>query len=184
MSKGFDRWIDLSAGNPDTVATGKGDNQMILKQSILAIMMAVCVPLLMLSNAVSAEHAEPSSGAKGMPGALGTIEYRPSDWKGKVSTYWDDTDGVSPKVAGCHVGVTQDGKPNGRFFGEACQSNQVLIESNPGAGVIHVHTNDLGHPDTFDCKAWCVGARHAKGGVCKAVAGPPPCTTSAICECN
>jgi hypothetical protein len=184
VSTGFDRWIDLSAGNPDTVATGKGDNQMILKQSILAIMMAVCVPLLMLSNAVSAEHAEPSSGAKGMPGALGTIEYRPSDWKGKVSTYWDDTDGVSPKVAGCHVGVTQDGKPNGRFFGEACQSNQVLIESNPGAGVIHVHTNDLGHPDTFDCKAWCVGARHAKGGVCKAVAGPPPCTTSAICECN
>jgi len=148
------------------------------------IMMAICIPALMVSNAIGADHAAPSAGAKGMRGALGTIEYKPSDWKGKISTYWDDTDGVAPKVAGCHVGVTQDGRPNGRFFGEACQSDQALIESNPGAGVIHVHTNDLGHPDTFDCKAWCVGAAHAKGGVCKAVAGPPPCTTSAICQCN
>ncbi|HYS45237.1 MAG TPA: hypothetical protein VEM35_02290, partial [Rhizomicrobium sp.] len=61
---------------------------MILKQSILAIMTAVSIPLLMLSNAVGADHSEPSAGAKGMPGALGTIEYKPSDWKGKVSTYW------------------------------------------------------------------------------------------------
>jgi hypothetical protein len=165
---------------------------MITRQSALAaaikwcarIVIAICIPALMLSNATGADHGAPSAGAKGMPGALGTIEYKPTDWKGKISTYWDDTDGVAPKVAGCHVGVTQDGKPNGRFFGEACQSDQVLIESNPGAGVIHVHTNDLGHPDTFDCKAWCVGAAHAKGGVCKAVAGPPPCTTSAICQCN
>ena len=156
---------------------------MISRQSMLAIVMAVCVPVLILSDALSADHSQPSAGAKGMPGALGTIEYKPSDWAGKVSTYWDDTDGVAPGVAGCHVGVTQSGQPNGRFFGEACQSNQVLIESNPGAGVVHAHTNDLGHPDTFDCKAWCTGTSH-KGGVCKAVAGPPPCTKSAICECS
>ena len=73
-------------------------------------------------------------------------------------TYWTDTDGVNPGVAGCHIGVTQDGKPNGRFFGEACQNAQILIESNPGAGVVHSHTNDLGHPDTFDCKACRVRA--------------------------
>jgi len=156
----------------------------MIKQIILAVLMTAFIPMLLLSNAAGADHAAPSAGAKGMPGALGTIEYKPADWKGKVSTYWDDTDGVAPGVAGCHVGVTQAGKPDGRFFGEACQSNQVLIESNPGAGVIHVHTGDLGHPDTFDCKAWCVGTSHPKGGICKAVAGPPPCTASAICQCN
>jgi len=156
----------------------------MIKQTILAVLMTAFIPMLLLSNAVGADHAAPSAGAKGMPGALGTIEYKPADWKGKESTYWDDTDGVAPGVAGCHVGVTQAGKPDGRFFGEACQSNQVLIESNPGAGVIHVHTGDLGHPDTFDCKAWCVGTSHPKGGICKAVAGPPPCTASAICQCN
>jgi len=156
----------------------------MIKQTILAVLMTAFIPMLLLSNAAGADHAAPSAGAKGMPGALGTIEYKPADWKGKVSTYWDDTDGVAPGVAGCHVGVTQAGKPDGRFFGEACQSNQVLIESNPGAGVIHVHTGDLGHPDTFDCKAWCVGTSHPKGGICKAVAGPPPCTASAICQCN
>ena len=157
---------------------------MLFKQSMLAVVIAACIPVLMLVNATGAEHSDPSAGAKGMPGALGVIEYKPADWKGKVSTYWDDTDGVAPKVAGCHVGVTQAGKPNGRFFGEACQSDQVLIESNPGKGVIHAHTGDLGHPDTFNCKAWCVGTGNAKGGVCKVAAGPPPCTASAICQCN
>jgi hypothetical protein len=141
---------------------------MNIHQSILAaairrgsrIIMAICIPVLMLSNATAAEHSAPSAGAKGMPGALGTIEYKPSDWQGKISTYWDDTDGIAPKVAGCHLGVTQDGRPNGRFFGEACQSDQVLIESNPGAGVIHVHMNDLGHPDTFDWSSSVHGVRH------------------------
>jgi hypothetical protein len=144
--------------------------------------LAVCIPV-MLSNAATAQHA-PSDGAKGMPGAKGTIEYKPTDWKGNVSTYWKDSDGIDPGVAGCHLGVTQDGKPNGRFFGEACQSDQILIESNPGAGAIHAHTNDLGHPDTFACSEWCVGAKKAKEGMCKPVTGPAPCATSARCECN
>jgi hypothetical protein len=128
--------------------------------------LVVCIPVLMfLSVAQGQHHEEPSADAKGMPGALGTMEYKPTDWKGNVTTYWKDTDGVDPGVAGCHIGVTQDGKPNGRFFGEACQNAGTLIESNPGAGVIHPHTNDLGHPD-------------------KAVSGPAPCTASARCECN
>ena len=88
-----------------------------------------------------------------MPGAQGTIEFKPTDWMGNVTTYWKDTDGIDPGVAGCHIGVTQAGQPNGRSFGEACQSEQILIESNPGKDEIHPHTNDLGHPDTFDCNA-------------------------------
>jgi hypothetical protein len=145
--------------------------------------LAVCIPVLAFLNAANAQH-EPSAGAKGMPGAKGTIEFKPTDWKGNVTTYWKDSDGIKPGVAGCHVGVAQNGRRNGRFFGEACESSQILIESNPGAGKIHAHTNDLGHPDTFDCNAWCVGAKKAKGGVCRAVSGPSPCAASARCECN
>ena len=150
------------------------------------IIFAVCIPLMMLSTvARGAEQIHhPSEGAEGMPGALGTIEFKPTDWVGNVKTYWTDTDGIDPGVAGCHIGVSEGGQPNGRSFGEACQSDLILIESNPGAGVVHAHGNDLGHPDTFDCKAWCVGAKKAAGGVCKAVSGPPPCTASARCECN
>ena len=169
----------------------EGDDQMTSNRSTLAAatkgffrILVVCIPVLMFLSVAQCQHEEPSAGAKGMPGALGTMEYKPTDWKGNVTTYWKDTDGVDPGVAGCHIGVTQDGKPNGRFFGEACQNDRTLIESNPGAGVIHPHTNDLGHPDRFDCNAWCIGAKKAKGGVCKAVSGPAPCTASARCECN
>jgi len=153
------------------------------KEFILRILV-VCIPVLMLLNVAQGQHEKPSADAKGMPGALGTMEYKPSDWKDNVTTYWKDTDGVDPGVAGCHIGVTKDGKPNGRFFGEACESDRILIESNPGAGVIHPHKNDLGHPDRFDCNAWCIGAKKTKGGVCKAASAPAPCTTSARCECN
>lgn len=145
--------------------------------------LAVCIPMLLMFSAAQAQH-EPSDGARGMPGALGTFAYKPPDWKGNVTTYWKDTDGVDPGVAGCHIGVNQNGTPNGRSFGEACQSARILVESNPGANVIHPHANDTGHPDRFDCNAWCIGARQAKGGVCKAVSGPPPCAKSARCVCN
>ena len=40
------------------------------------------------------------------------------------------------------------------FFGEACENERMLIESNPGVDVIHPHTNDLEYPDRFDCNAW------------------------------
>jgi hypothetical protein len=146
--------------------------------------LAVCIPVLMLAGVAQAQHSEPSTGAKGMPGALGTMEYKPTDWKGNVTTYWKDTDGVDPGVAGCHIGVTESGQPNGRFFGEACESGTILIESNPGIDAVHAHANDLGHPDRFDCNAWCIGAKRARAGVCRAVTGPAPCTASARCECN
>jgi hypothetical protein len=161
-------------------------NRSVLAVAINALfrVIGVCIPLAILLSLAQAQHSEPSKGAKGMPGALGTMEFKPTDWKGNITTYWKDTDGVRPGVAGCHIGVTRNGRRNGRFFGEACESERILIESNPGAGVIHAHTNDLGHPDKFDCNAWCVGAKKASGGVCRAVSGPPPCTASARCECN
>ena len=56
----------------------------MIKQTILAVLMTAFIPMLLLSNAAGADHAAPSAGAKGMPGALGTIEYKPADWKGKV----------------------------------------------------------------------------------------------------
>jgi len=152
--------------------------------------LAVCIPVLMLlcvAQGVAQERSgEPSDGAKGMPGALGTIPFMPDDWIGEgVTTYWIDTDGVDPGVAGCHYGVQLNGAPNGRFFGEACESPQILIESNPGAGVIHPHINDTGHPDRFACAMWCVGTRRSTtGGVCRAVPGPPPCSRSAMFVCN
>jgi hypothetical protein len=76
-------------------------------------MLAVCIPLLMLAGVAQAQHSEPSAGAKGMPGALGTMEYKPTDWKGNITTYWKDTDGVDPGVAGCHIGVTENGHRRG-----------------------------------------------------------------------
>ena len=169
----------------------EGNNHMTSNHCTLAAttrgffrILAVCIPVLMLLTSAQGQHSEPSPGAKGMPGVQGTIEFKPTDWKGNVTTYWKDSDGIDPGVAGCHIGVAQAGRPNGRFFGEACQSDLILIESNPGKNKIHPHTNDLGHPDTFDCKAWCIGAKRTQGGVCRAVSGPPPCATSARCECR
>jgi hypothetical protein len=59
-----------------------------------------------------------------------------------------------------------------------------LIESNPGAGVIHAHADDTGHPDRFDCNAWCVGMQKGRAGVCTPAAGPAPCAASARCTCQ
>jgi hypothetical protein len=143
------------------------------------------IPLLMMLTfnvALAEAGSGPSEGAKGMPGALGTFEFKPSDYSGKDS-WWTDTDGVNPGVAGCHVGVDEKGKPNGRTFGEACVEG-ILVESNPGKDKIHKHTGDVGHPDRFDCKQWCVGTKKGATGSCKAVTGPAPCATSARCECK
>jgi hypothetical protein len=148
-------------------------------------LLAFCIPMMMLLNAASASDA-PSAGARKMPGAKGTIEYKPDGWKSTgVTTYWKDTDGINPGVAGCHVEVTKGGKTftGSRVFGEAC-SDGILVESNPGRNVIHAHKDDLGHPDTFDCNAWCIGAEKAKAGLCVKVAGPSPCAESAKCECS
>lgn len=156
----------------------------MIKRLTLAALAALLVPAVMLSTVAFGEHSDPSAAAKSMPGALGTIEYKPGDWIPNATSWWKDSDGVDPATAGCHIGVTKEGVPNGRSFGEACLSDQVLVESNPAISEIHKHDNDLGHPDTFDCKAWCVGAVHATSGVCKVVTGPAPCAASAVCACN
>ncbi len=133
----------------------------------------------------TAEHTDahpPSKGAAGMAGAAGTFEFQPSDWQEGQTTWWKDTDGVDPGVAGCHVGTDENGEPNGRMFGEACLDNGLLVESNPGVDELHSHGNDTGHPDTFDCNAWCVGQGKTAGS-CQ-VAEAPPCAQSAACSCS
>jgi len=148
----------------------------------IALTLAFCIPLLMLVGAAKADDHHPSSGAKGMAGAIGTFEFEPSDRIPGQTTWWKDTDGVNPGEAGCHIGTDADGNPNGRTFGEACLSEVILVESNPGADVVHKHVDDIGHPDKFDCNAWCIGQGSAKG-VCTA-APAPPCEQSAKCVCN
>jgi len=131
-----------------------------------------------------------------MDGAMGTIEFKPKDWKGNVTTYWVDTDGVNPGVAGCHRAYNRgtyggaDWSYNGRTFGEACLGDnpnipyRFLIESNPGVLVRHAHENDTGHPDVFDCWTWCSRTHQGQNGVCVPTKGPAPCETSAKCVCS
>ena len=139
--------------------------------------------LFVVAGADMNQHrGEPSAGARGMPGAEGTIEFKPKDWHSGETTWWKDTDGVSPGIAGCHIGTDSKGKPNGRMFGEACLANGLLVESNPGKGVLHRHVNDIGHPDTFDCNAWCIGDGKTSG-ICEA-APAHPCDQSALCVCK
>jgi hypothetical protein len=138
--------------------------------------------LLPLTYACAEGVGEPSAGAKEMPGATGTIEFKPNDWKEGETTWWIDSEGIAPGVAGCHIGTDESGAPNGRMFGEACLPDGRLVESNPGIDELHGHDNDLGHPDTFDCAAWCA-AQGSAGGACIA-ASAPPCAQSARCSCE
>lgn len=132
----------------------------------------------------------PSHGAKGMCGAMGTVTYIPADWKSGLvvenhagpTTWWKDSDGIAPGVAGCHLGMTAQGEPDGRAFGEACLNRQLLVESNPEKDKLHPHGNDVGHPDTFNCDVWCRG-EGAEQGVCEK-ADAPPCKASARCVCS
>ena len=147
------------------------------------IALTFCIPILM-SVSLALADGPPSEAATNMPGALGTFDYKPSDWKEGKTTWWKDSDGVDPGKAGCHIGTDADGSPNGRAFPEACLDDVIKVESNPDADVLHSHKNDTGHPDKFDCNAWCVGKGSQKG-MCKAVPAPAPCEgTSAICVCS
>ncbi len=148
---------------------------------LFTLMLALCISMLAATSIVMAS-SDPSSGAAGMPGAKGTFEFKPTDWIEGATSWWKDSDGVDPGTAGCHLGTDADGKPNGRMFGEACLPDGLLVESNPGAEELHSHTNDIGHPDMFDCNAWCVG-KGASKGVCT-VAAAPPCEQSAMCQCD
>jgi hypothetical protein len=135
-----------------------------------------------LLGACAEGHSQPSPDASGLPGATGTIEFKPVDWVEGETTWWMDSDGIDPGVAGCHIGTDESGTPNGRMFGEACLPDGRLAESNPGKSELHSHTNDTGHPDTFDCTAWCVGQGRSARTCSPAPA--PPCTQSALCECE
>lgn len=138
--------------------------------------------LLLVATTYAHASSEPSSAAKNMAGAKGTFEFSPKDHTADKKTWWIDSDGVNPGVAGCHIGADENGAPNGRTFGEACLANGLLVESNPGKNELHSHKDDIGHPDTFDCNAWCVGNGH-KAGSC-VVAPAPPCEQSARCSCD
>ena len=113
---------------------------------IFALLVDFGATWILWASLVSAS-GEPSVGARGMPGAVGTFEFRPSDWMEGVTSWWTDSDGVDPDVAGCYIGADENGQPNGRMFGEACLVDGLLVESNPGVGVLHSHSNDVGHPD-------------------------------------
>ena len=143
------------------------------------IVLLSLVSLTGLTSMLGAE--EPSGGARGIPGAAGTIEFTPGDWMAGKTTWWLDSDGVDPGVAGCHIGTDENGVPNGRTFGETCLPNGLLVESNPGQDELHNHDNDTGHPDTFDCAVWCGGK--GQSGRCQLVSAPP-CEQSAKCSCE
>ena len=143
-----------------------------------------CLSVLLISSIAHAE-GKPSACAKGMPGAKGTFELTPPGHKPGVDTYWIDTDGVAPNIAGCHIETDSAGKRDGRMFGEYCTEEGLLVESNPGAYAVHQHGGDFGHPDTFDCNEWCVGSGSVAGS-CQAVGADvaPPCEASAMCVCD
>jgi len=150
-----------------------------MKHIIVKLIFLASLSLLL---AACSSHA-PSKGAADMPGAQGTFAFTPADWKKDTKTWWKDSDGIAPGVAGCHIGTNEKGEANGRVFGEACLENGLLVESNPAAGKVHSHTGDIGHPDTFNCNTWCIGNGKSQGQ-CVAVSGPAPCATSARCECK
>lgn len=154
----------------------------IMKQINALVLFMSCTLLFVNQAFANGEIGEPSEGAKGMAGAKGTIEFKPSDWTPGQKSWWKDSDGVAPGIAGCHLGTDDKGEPNGRMFGEACLADGLLVESNPGKEILHGHSDDLGHPDTFDCNAWCIGEGKA-GGMCE-VAAAPPCEQSARCACQ
>jgi hypothetical protein len=117
-----------------------------------------------------------------VPGAKGTFEFKPDDWMDGAETWWKDSEGIAPGIPGCHIGTNRDGNPNGRLFGEACLPNGLLVETNPGAGVLHSHKGGIGHPDLFDCNEWCK-SRGASKGSCSTMPAPP-CEKSAMCACE
>ncbi len=150
--------------------------------SRIVMLAALASLLVVVLGLAKADLGEPSEQAAGMAGATGTFSFQPPDWKEGETSWWKDSDGIAPGIAGCHLGTDEKGELNGRMFGEACLPNGLLVESNPGKDELHSHENDTGKPDTFDCNAWCV-AEGKTGGECTA-APAPPCAESALCSCN
>lgn len=71
-------------------------------------------------------------------------------------SWWKDTDGIEPELAGCHIEYTARGCANAaaRQFGEYCSADG-LVETNPDPGECHDHAGDIGHPYVVDCDRWC-----------------------------
>lgn len=131
-------------------------------------------------------------------GGAGTI---PLDLGAGEDTFWIDTDGVAPEVAGCHIEYSDEDCATvataGRNFGEFCQEDGTLVESNPGADVCHTHEDDIGHPYVVDCVGWCRNAitlpdgqqrgTAATTGTCEVVSDVPcdqGVVESARCVCE
>ncbi len=74
-----------------------------------------------------------------MPGAMGTFDFKPTDWMEGTTSWWKDSDGIDPEKPGCHIGTDDKGVPNARMFGEACLPDGMLVESNPGSNELHSH---------------------------------------------
>jgi hypothetical protein len=90
----------------------------------------------------------------------------PPGWLDKIEVetpaggqYWLDSDGVDPATPGCHTAyalATCESQVDGTF-GEWCEDEDTLVETNPGANACHAHTDGIGHPDRFSCEAYCRG---------------------------
>jgi hypothetical protein len=84
----------------------------------------------------------------------------PYDGGSGMESWWKDTDGIDPELAGCHIEYTArlcgvESNP-GRHFGELCKNNQVIVETNPDPAMrCHNHPGDIGHPYVVNCNDWC-----------------------------
>lgn len=91
-----------------------------------------------------------------------------------MDSFWIDTDGVAPEVAGCHIEFNENDCASvatpGRNFGEFCMDDATLIESNPMADLCHTHEDDIGHPYVVDCASWCRGTLTLPSGERRGVA--------------
>ena len=89
--------------------------------------------------------------------------------------FWSDSDGVHPEIAGCHQEWRTDQCADHQFLNghlaEGCVGD-LLIETNPGAGVCHPHElaimgefkgQFVGHPDVYSCPDFCIQTGHARG---------------------
>lgn len=159
---------------------------------------AIGIKIISGLGTATAQESCPHKPCPLVPGMTSTEckEYKPTDWKpGVKQSWWYDTDGIDPGVAGCHVEVndpagSKKGQATGRSFAEGCVDGVTLIESNPASGAVHEHCADVGHPNYVNCNRWCIEVRKAKSGVCLSVnAGPnepkvAPCSKSARCDCK
>ena len=166
------------------------------------VSITLCLALLMVMGTACSEKSgssnectfcteDPSDDAEVLFGALGRFRVKPSQinpdylWYEGQTTVWQDTDGVAPEEAGCHIEISPATPP--RNFGELCTAEGLLVETNPGPGAIHNHNDDYGAPDVFNCNTYCMGFYETAGScvpLLDTYAPGFPCESSAICECE